>query len=283
MCVAALLVGGCHVLSPSEVGRASNLLNAATGSPEAVTLEIYWVALPNDDDLGADGLWRRLQENRLPADLRRRLGRNGLRAGVLSGALPDAVHAMLNPTGGEGDDYTQSSTVLQQSGVWRSTRQLRPGGQLELKASEPQPSAPLLLADGEDLVGQTLAGAQAFYRVEAHVEPDGRSRLVVTPLVRHGTAKPRWTPDETGTIAMTAPSRDAQVFEDLAMQLPLAAGEALVVTSLPGADARLGGYLHKVVGERAGRKALVLRVVQSPRVDDFSLGEDQPLPGEALP
>lgn len=252
------------------------LLQAAASSPDAVTLEIYWATLPEETDQTGPAFWSQVQENRLSADLRRRLARNGLRAGILSGSLPTEMHELLNPDGGPGDDSTETNTTLKQTGVWRRTRPLRPGDEIELKASEPKPSAPLLIARGDDLVGATYLGAQAFYRLEASTTPDGRSELTLTPEVQHGVAKPRWTPDETGMIAQATPRRDAEVFSDLAIRVPLSAGEALLVTSLPDSRSRLGGFLHAASESSAGlRKAILLRVVQPPRTEDYTLEEER--------
>lgn len=277
--VAVLLFVGCHGIGPHDPAAQASLLKAVSAARDSVALEIYWANFPSQNQSVSDDFWASVQENRLDPDLRRRLARNGLRAGVLTGALPDSVHRLLNPSGGDADDVTETNTVLQQSGVWRRMRQLRPGDEIELQACEPKPSAPLLIAKGEDLVGETFTNAQAFYRLRASIELDGRSRLRLTPEVRHGVAKPRWTPDETGTIAMATPRRDAQVFDELAMEVPLAPGEALLVTSLPDSGSRLGGYFHSSDDSTDGSKAILIRVVQAPSTDDFSLSEED-LPTE---
>jgi hypothetical protein len=276
------LVAGCQLLEPGHHFSEKALLQAVTASPEAVTLEIYWAKLPPEIEHEGADFWPQVQENRLPADLRRRLARNGLRAGVFGGALPTEVHELLNPDGDRGQDSTETCSLLKETGVWRRTRQLRPGDRIELKACEPKPSAPLLVARGGELTGCTLTNAQAYYRLEAEPTADGRFELSLTPEVRHGQAKPRWTPDETGVISPGTPVQDAKVFEDLALRVPLAAGETLLVTSMSDSPSLVGGYFH-TADESTGarRKAILIRVVQTPRSNDFALDEDA-LNGDTL-
>lgn len=267
--LAALAACGCRLIESPEVGLETSLLKAAGSAPEAVTLELYWAELP-DAGAGDHDLWRQVQETRFPADLRRRLAMNGLRAGVVTGVVPDQMHELLNPGGGDGEDATSTNAQLKPTGVWRRTRQLRQGDHLDLKACEPKASAPLLVARGGQLSGETLHNAQAFYKLKAEDLGDGQCVISLTPEVRHGAAKPRWTPDETGVISQATPTQDAMVFTDLAITTPLSAGEALLVTSLRDSPSLLGGYFHRSASDAgARRKAILVRVVQSPRADHF--------------
>lgn len=270
LALALLALAGCHLIDAPELASEASLLQAASSAPQAATLEIYWATLPEPDHDAEEALWGCLQENRFSPDLRRRLAINGLRAGVISGAMPDEIHELLNPTGGEGEGPVQTNAVLQQTGVWRRTRQLRQGDHLELKACEPKASAPLLVARDGELVGETLSNAQAFYKLKAEDLSGGQCVLSLTPEVRHGVAKPRWTPDETGVISQATPSQDATVFTDLSIEASLSAGEALLVTSLRDAPSLLGGYFHQSAADSEGRrKAILIRVVQAPRSADF--------------
>lgn len=270
LCALALVAPalGCGTLMlGDDQSMEAALLKAATASHESVTLEIYWATLPDD---ASESLWSHLAEDRLPASLRARLAENGLRAGVFGSNLPSAVQALINPDG-EGElDATAAESVLKQTGVWRRTRQLRPGDTIELRASELIASAPLLMVRDGELVGVNIQSAQAYYELEASPSADGRTQVRLTPEVRHGAPKTRWTPDQTGVISPTAPTPDAEVFTELAIEAPLSAGEGLLVTSLPNSGSRLGGYLHAETGDRGRRKAILIRVVQAPRTGVFA-------------
>ncbi|MCA9241174.1 MAG: hypothetical protein KDA37_13280 [Planctomycetales bacterium] len=267
-----VLLVGCQTIDLDATHGEAALLHAARSTPDAVTLEIYWVSLPSHESDEGQALWGHIQENRLAPDLRRRLAHNGMRAGVFGGALPSEVHRLLNPDGGEAENAAQTNSSLRETGVWRRTRQLRPGDHVELQASESRPETSLLVSRNEEMTGAIYTNAQAYYQLSTSLTPTGQSELTLTPELRHGIPKPRWTPDETGVIAHATPRRDAVVFHDLEISVPLAAGEALLVTSLPDSDARVGGHLHKLEDSTTGsRKAILIRVVQAPRGESLAL------------
>jgi hypothetical protein len=264
---------GCQTINLGDEPIHASLLKASRSARDVVTLEIYWANLPVDPVEGDSPVWSHIQEDRLPAELRKRLAQNGLRAGVVGGSLPSEIAEILNP-GDQPDSQSAASlgaateSVVRETGVWRRTRQLRPGDHIELKASEVKPQAPLLYVRKGELQGDTLTGVQAFYQLGCSLTEDGRAELHLTPEIRHGAPKTSWTPDETGVISRSAPKKDAEVFLELVISAPLAAGESLLVTSLPDSDSRLGGHLHSAAESSGGRrKAILIRVVQAPRSD----------------
>ncbi|QDU87334.1 hypothetical protein Pla175_06930 [Pirellulimonas nuda] len=238
-------------------------LRAARGSDDAATLEIYWARLPLGGEHDESAFWNALHEHRVDAAVRRRLADNGLRAGVFGGALPDEVVKMLNPDGASGSNDT--GDLLRETGVSRRIKQMRPGQQLDLQACDELAEASLvwMTPDGR-MEGATYEQALPTYALTLASVEGGRARVRLTPEMRHGAPKHKYVSDETGLIGRQSMQREARVFDDLAMSVDLAPGETLLVVSSEEAGSRLGGYLHATDEKSGRRRAILIRVAQTP-------------------
>ncbi|TWT88095.1 hypothetical protein Mal64_15670 [Pseudobythopirellula maris] len=276
-CAAVALVlsfaAGCQMIGADQPVTTKSLLKAAQPSPDAVTIEIYWATLPVDVDLSDQGLWRFVQEDRLPTEQRARLMRNGLRAGVVGGAPPEEIVDLLDPGGAarEGRADNESVAAAGATGVSRRVKQVRLGERVEIQASQPIDEVPLLIARGDELTGQTFRNAQAIYALEVARRDDGRYAVSLTPELHFGAPKMRFIKDETGLNWRQAPLRERETFGDSQVEAPLVVGEMLIATSLVDAGSRLGEYFHRPEeGAEGGRKAILVRLVQAPLSEAFT-------------
>lgn len=263
-----VLSAGCTTLFVSEdLAPSATLLKAAQASSEAVTIDIYWATLPVSSEWTDDSLWRFVQEDRLDEQLRGRLMQNGLRAGIVGGAPPEQIVKLLNPHGESSEEGSDAlaMTLSSPTGVSRSTKQLRPGKSVTIQAAGILESAPILLAEGDRLTGETFTDVQPIYDVRIERDKQGGYQLVVTPELHYGDAKMRWNSDSQGMIARGLAQREKRIFSDLQIEVPLVVGEMLIATSLPKSDSRLGYYFHRADSETsAERKAIVVRLTQAP-------------------
>ncbi|MEM6330498.1 MAG: hypothetical protein AAF790_09635, partial [Planctomycetota bacterium] len=175
------LHGGCSALQPAAGITAESLLHAAKPSPDAVTLDLYWVRLPHSADGRDGGLWKHVDEDRLPVALRRRLAGNGLRAGVIGRTPPDVLLRLLDPDG-EADLNQGGVTALKRTGVSVRTRQLRPGQELPVNASPILAEATVAIREagagggpGGGPTEKSFAGVQGVYILETARADDDRA------------------------------------------------------------------------------------------------------------
>src|SRR4051812_10422691 len=92
--VALVSVSGCKLMDEPR-GR-SPLLPVAS-SADAVTLEIFAAPVSQDDSRLAT-LWKEVDEQCLPAELRKKLAQNGFQAGVVGPNVPDVLAELLKVT-----------------------------------------------------------------------------------------------------------------------------------------------------------------------------------------
>ena len=185
---------------------------------------------------------------------------------------------MLNPSGEEVTAGTerQAEELLNITGVTGSTQQLRPGRVATIQASQVLAEAPLVIAERDRVSGETFENVQPVYALRIEKETDGGYTLVLTPELHYGESKMRWSSDETGLIALGAPTREKRVFNELRIEAPLVVGEMLIATSRPGAGSSLGHYFHQADSGVAGqRKAILVRLTQTPPAADFVANLEQ--------
>lgn len=277
--VAALASGCATWLSVDEKPLpGSSPLRPALASPDGLRFEVYWATLPPEAeaDRQAD-LWRFVQEERLDEALRVKLRRNGLRAGVVSGAPPEEVVRLLDPRPSAGDDKEDGavSRIEAPTGVTKQEMTVRPDEPARVNATDVVPAATILLADDSGPWGETFDRVQGVYTVGVERRAGGGWTVALAPELHHGESRMRWTSDGSGVISRPRSAREELPFPDLRIEASLVVGEMLVVTSLPGCDSRLGGFFHRADGDAPGlRKAIVLRLVQTPAEVEF-VGADR--------
>lgn len=270
-----LAVCGCAVIETGDELTSSSLLKTARPSRDTVQVDIYWVDLPSD---GAERLWQSIEEIRLPADLRRRLSSNGLRAGVVGGSLPDELLALLNPNGvseaPDPDAERAGVRSLEETGVSRASYSMTPGRRIDLQAGPLSEFETVLFSRDGKLTGKTFNRLQPTYTLQLskrdrHDAVGGQ--LLLTPELRHGDQRLRFTPDNSGFINRSLLTQDVEPFPELAIATKLAAGEGLLITSTPDAEGRLGGCFHRDADEAKQRRAMLIRVAAAPREEAFDV------------
>jgi len=260
------LAAGCQAFDKPPEAALRQFLQPATTSPDSVTLEIFHARIPLDREGAADALWEQIDEQRFDADLRRQLVANGLRAGVVGGAPPEALSDLL-ALQSDAPETSAVRVISKQSAVPRVTRQVKQVNRRDetsIRASEVQGEAQVLLSRKGVVGGKTFQQVEGVYTLQAEAIAGQRVRVRLTPELHHGDLRNRRVGSDQGIFLSTV-SREREVFEQLTMQTELAPGELLILGCLPDARASLGGVFHTVsAGGQDQRKLIVLRLLEVP-------------------
>ncbi len=250
---------GCRLVDAPK-GRSPLL--PVTASADAVTLEIFSAptALGNPQ---LTAMWAQVDEQPLPAELRRKLAQNGLRAGVVGPGLPDALVDLLKVTDERVASEKRDTVPLEtEAGVVLRVMQPRLGKRHEQVVSQTYDELSLLRSVDGHVEGRTYYKADARFEMRVFVEDDSRVRLELMPELHHGEFKNRFASSEAMLIMKQ--ERQRQIFEDLKLTATLAPGQMFVITCLPNMPGSIGHYFFtQLNGDKPVQKLYVIRVAQA--------------------
>ena len=259
---------GCSLLltlpSPEDP---QSFLKAVETAPDSVALEIFQVRYPASDRELDEQLWQAVDEQRLDVDVRHGLIRNGFRAGVLSGAVPDSLarHLKLDSQmpetqasrliTGESADPTVTRRIVQLSHHDSAT--IRMTQEVRTKLS-------VLVSGSSGLRGRSFEQVRPVYSMRAKAVVGQRVELKLTPELQHGEILNRYVPSDQGILLMM-PSRERELYDALELNVEMTAGEILIVGGLPDASGSLGHAFHAEHHRGPAELKLVLvRLVEVP-------------------
>lgn len=255
-------LGGCALWSekPSEPSS----LPATKMAPDTVVLEIAFVRVTGETLARQEELWREIDEQQLPADVRRRLRENGLRAGIVGSQMPTLLRSLLEERAdplaikgpGIGDDITASQRQLQS----------RAGKRGVILAGSPQEKMAVLIHEDGRLIGHELKQAQCLFALKTYPGGDGRVRLELVPEIEHGEVRQRWVGAD-GAFRVEA-AKDQKIIDMLRLEPTISPGEVLVLTCVPEP---LGlGKQFFAAGAAGEQKLLMIRLAQTQYDDVFA-------------
>jgi len=265
-----VVAGACTPIRP-EKGKSP--LARAQMSADSCVLDILFVRFPFGQEEANGSLWDEIDEQHLPADMRRRLARDGFRVGLVGGRIPPKLAQMLDladepvPTG----QCQQVSLEELESvpTVVRQHLQLRAGRRHQVVVSGIYDELPVLQCTADGVCGESYRQAQGVLAVESFPEPDGRVRLEFVPEVHYGQYGPTVAGHQHAFRIET--KRPQKVYDEMAFSATLTPGDMLVLSSLPNRPGSLGHrfFTHERSGQLE-QKLLVIRLSQTQHDDLFS-------------
>jgi hypothetical protein len=266
--ILALTLAGCT--TPAVEGKSP--LSAVQMSPDSCVLEVCFVRFPFGDPEVNQQLWQEVDEQQFPADLRRRLSRNGFRLGLLDGQIPAALSKLLEmkdesrPTGGT--SQIDLAELDSEGPPVKRHLEIRAGQPKMIVASGVYDQLPVLICEPGELGGETYSQAQAVLVVKTFPQGDGRVRVELVPELQHGELRQRWV-GQDGMWRLEA-GRQRRVFEEMAFSATLSPGCILLVSSLPDRPGSLGHHFFTEDNGKPEQKLLVLRLAQTQHEGLFS-------------
>lgn len=233
---------------------------------QTLPLEVFFLRC-EQDHAGQDELWTRVDEQVIDADLRRRLAANGLRAGILLGHLPEPILAALEPpvsAGPEGPAPPVNAADATPPVVRRVLR-LLPGRESELVSLKSIADLVVLEHDDDGLRGGNYADAVPHFTLKAWPAVDGRVRVELTPVIRHGPMERSFV-GEDGAFRVETSQRK-RVLDPLRCEVTVPADGLLLIGPAGDPGASVGDALFRPrLQGRVESRLLALRPL-APGVD----------------
>jgi hypothetical protein len=231
-----LAVAGC-TLNKSEVRRDNILTRVGSGQviePKRCALQVAFLMRPLRDEALDVSLWNAADEQVLTVEVRHALEVNGLRIGLITGALPADVESILNASAPEKVDRSQVS--------------LPDGDHTLLSLSESAPTASLLLCSENRAYGKDYQDASGWCRVTAKQEGPSGVTLRFVPEIHHGPIQHGFgAVPNGGSMApqrfMVKDGQEEDTLRDLAAMLTLQPGQIAVLGCRPDKQRSLGTFL----------------------------------------
>ena len=255
--------GGCSFIDRHAAAESKSPLSQSSPSSDSVTVELFFARGPLGDSTINGKLWNEIDEQRLPAELRRKLAANGFRAGIIGSHVPDDLARLLTLT--DKPHATESEPVPvdleADPSVTLRVLQARAGKRNEVLCSGNYEQLPLLERENSQLRGRTFSQADGRLALKLFPDTPNQVQVELVPEIHHGEQQPRWVGAD-GILRLDA-GKPRKVFDELRTRAVLAPGEMLVMTSLPERPGSLGHYFFtQPTSEQVSQKLLVIRIVQ---------------------
>lgn len=246
-------------------------------SADSVALEVFSIRLPLGDPELNSRVWTEVDEQHLPAETRRRLSKNGFRAGVIAGQIPPALAKLLDlkdkPGFGNEAQQVRIADLAATPRVTTQHLQTRAGQRSEITASGIFPQMPVLVNESGEIRGLTYEQAQGVFALSVAPQPDGRVQVELLPEIHHGQNRQRWIGDQS--MFRLELGRPKRAFDEMKISALLGPGAILVLGSQPNRQGSLGHYFFLEGNEhddRREQKLILVRLCQTQHDDLISPG-----------
>ena len=280
---ACLMASGClstHLFDRSgstDDPQAAGVFGGNAPRPVARTLplEVFFLRCDPGDGTAADDLWSRVDEQMIDETIRRRLAANGLRAGILLGRLPESILSALEPPVSAGDDGppVPANAADAAPPVIRRVLRLLPGRESELISLKSAPDLVVMEQDGEGLHGASYADALPHFTLRAWPAADGRVRVDLVPVIRHGPLERSWV-GEDGAFKLETGQR-RRVLDMLRCDVTMPPDALLLVGPAGSPSSSVGDALFRPRHQGSSELRLLALRPLAPGVDPMFAPDDE--------
>ena len=251
-------------------------LPAPNAGEDAVVFEFAFVRWPEapPNTVSSSGetstLWHVLDEQFLAPEMREQLAANGLRIGIISDPLPEAIRTSLEATRDPLSVISQQHATAGAEILTRRERRQCPSGSHEEIEVLPMEKGKrvVLVQEAGHVRADAFDQPRGFVRLTARGLGDGRVRVELVPSIDFGEPLQRIIGGQGAYRYDTR--RKEQAFESLAVATALAKGQTLVVTSSQETKGLGGAFFADRFESAPDRLLLLIRIAESHQDELFS-------------
>jgi hypothetical protein len=229
----------------------------------AVVYETAFIRWPGKSGQDEDELWKVLDEQFLPPHIRHELAANGLRAGILSDPLPEAVRNSLDASSNPLAVITDQNAVPGSEVLTRRERRQSPAGaREEIEVLPPSDGQRVVLFNEVGRV-RAISFEQPRGYLKLKLEPlgDGRVRIDSVPVMEFGEPKQRIIGGQNAYRVEVRAEREE--FASLAIGTTLLPGQTLVLTATDEKKGLGGTFFADRFEAEQDRLLLLLRIAET--------------------
>ncbi len=284
--LAAICVSGCARWDKPET-RSRIVFPQAKIPADAVGLEFGIAEIDSATTESFEELWRLLDQQALPLDLRKRLDQNGIRAAIMSTRPPRVLHELVGEKQIIVSELTPLEKQLYKKGLLRPQKRMvaherisnREGQTHPIVVSETHPQVSWIIRSGDKQTAGSGENVRGLITLTTFPQGDGSVRIVLIPEIHHGRARHQIGVAERSFLLHAG--QTVNQIEDLKFEVTLRPGESIVIA--PTADVADLGKLffgsdqkpnNLGIEDRAvfAHRMLMIRVVQTQLDDLFDSG-----------
>jgi len=273
----ALNIAGCAWLAPETNNPTASILQPTQMTPGSAVIEVFSIRLPPEEVDLSSRVWEEVDEQHFPSEVRRKLEKNGFRAGILAGQIPPSLLALLElkgkPSAGGDVQQVKIADLATPSRVSCQHLQTQAGQRYEIAASGVIEKMPILVSESGEIRGRTYEQAQGIFALHVAPQPDGRVQLELVPEIHHGQNRQHWVGDQA--IFRLETGRPKRTFEELKLTAVMGPGAVLLLGSQPNRPGSLGHYFFLESNghdDRLDQKLILVRLSQTQHDDLVSPG-----------
>jgi hypothetical protein len=254
-CLLLLVLAGCVSPEPSRPGPAWQSFKV-DADPDRIFLDVAVVQRPFGDAFLDDELWSYADEMIVPPEQRDRLELNGFRAGVIVGASPEKLVGLL-----------QSS----RSCVHRRGRAIMSGTTHTQELREGDGELDAVLRVGKTAEELTFDRPTFSFDLLPKRTPGG-VQLTLTPRIEFGDKGINYKPVPEESKWSLEVKRPTRVIGDLAIDIPLAPDEVLVIGPRLEREGTIGFHSFTSAADTDPMQRLFfVRLVRQPPSNDANV------------
>lgn len=262
---AVLCLTGCRLAifvpagSVTEDARDTiSIGNASKSEPRTIPCELVFVRFGEHDSHLTTDVWNLADEQVLDGEVRRRLQANGLRVGVIAAALPPDLQQRFAAPVDPALEATAGPSLVEAPAVVRRTLRLLPGRENEVLASSGIDELILMESVDDTVQGGTYRDASAVFVVRAWPAANGKVRVQVCPVIKHGPTERTWVGDD-GVFRLEAGQKRHEL-DHLLFEATIAPESILLVSCAGDASSTVGdAFCRDRDNAIAGRRLIALR------------------------
>ncbi len=269
-------VGGCAQwsnptwsASSTQDDASKRVLPTLARRPDSVVVDTVVLRFPAHSDQELDAIWQTADETIIDLVGRQKLGRNGLRAGLLVGTLPKLIRDALNTSGDGVDDILEDTDLASDSDNLSRKLQCRAGRrkELQIRRESNRPVHVLTTLDGEHISGETYQKAAMIFDLRAIPHGNGQATIRLTPEIQHGEVRQTFVRSDFGVRPELR--RDQRVWKELAIDVRLQRGHVLLVAGTQPSKSLGQAFFQTETADHSTERTILLVRLAETQLDEL--------------